>query len=213
MKYTRLIATAIVAALLSVTMVGLRHIKNLDNQIQFKQIQLKDNSVKLKLLDKKYDDLNKTLQNKDADKAKIEEQLKQLQIERDSLSRQLQAKLDAKRRDIAVKAQNAVTAPYKPQTAYAATNSCSELGSKLSALGVNGAELSAALTLATRESSCRSSAVNASSGACGEFQSYPCGKWGTPGTDQYLLNAIKYARDRYGSYTGALAFSYANNWY
>jgi len=209
----KIIATIIVGTLLAISMIGLRHTDKLNDQIQFKKIQLLDNSAKLKLLDKKYTDLNSELNKKDADKAKIEQDLKNLQKERDELQAQLQAKLDAKAKDIAVKAQNAVTAPVRTQTAYAATNGCEELSAKLSRLGVNGAELSAALTLATRESSCRSSAVNASSGACGEFQSWPCGKWGSPGTDQYLQNAIQYARGRYGSYQAALAFSYANNWY
>lgn len=117
MKYTKLIATVIVVALLGISMTGLRHIRNLDNQIKFKKIELKDNSIKLELLDKKYDELNENLKKTGSDKAKIEEELKQLQIERDKLSKQLQAKIDSKAKDIAVKASQAVGAP---KTAYAA---------------------------------------------------------------------------------------------
>lgn len=194
-------------------MIGLRHTDKLNDQIKFKQIELRDNSAKLKLLDKKYLELNKELDSKDADKQKIEQQLKDLQKERDELNKALQAKLKAKERDIASKAQNAVTAPLRTQTAYASTSGCEELSAKLQRLGVGGAELQAGLTLATRESSCRSTAVNAQSGACGEFQSYPCGKWGTPGTDEYLINAIAYSQNRYSGFVNALAHSYANNWY
>lgn len=213
MKQSRILVTVLVVIMLVTAMVGLRHIKSLDNQIEFKKIQLKDNSVQIKLLDKKYDDLEQELQKKDSDKANIEQQLKDLQKERDTLSKQLQAKVEQKQRDIAAKAAEAAKQAVRTPKAYAATGSCAELGAKMSRLGVTGAELSAALTLATRESSCRSSAVNASSGACGEFQSYPCGKWGTPGTDPYLQNAISYARGRYGGFVAALNHSYANNWY
>lgn len=206
---TRLLATIIVATILAITMVGLAHIRNLDNQIQFKKIELQDNSVRLKLLDNKYTELNKELDQSGTDKAKIQQQLQDLQKERDSLQQQLQSKLDAKQADIASKAVQTVTGT----PAYAATGNCGELSSKLSALGISGAELSAAITLATRESSCRSAAVNASSGSCGEFQSLPCGKWGTPGTTQYLQGAIKYSQDVYGGFVNALAHSYSYNWY
>lgn len=210
---TKILATLVVLSLLGAAILGLRHIKNLDNQIQLKQIDLKDNSARLKLLDTKYIELNKELEAKDVDKAKVEQQLKDLQIERDKLQADLQAKKEQKAKDLAVKAQQAAQATYTPQKAYAASGNCAELSAHLQRLGVNGAELTAGITLATRESSCRSSAINASSGACGEFQSWPCGKWGTPGTDQYLLNAIAYSKNRYGGFVNALSHSYANNWY
>ena len=92
-------------------MVGLHHIDRLNDGIKLKEIELQDNSLRLKLLDKKYEELNKNLEKTGADKAKVEEQLKQLQIERDKLSKQLQAKLDAKAKDIAVKASQAAGAP------------------------------------------------------------------------------------------------------
>jgi len=99
---------------LAITMIGVRHIDSLNDGIQFKKIELQDNSAKLKLLDQKYKDLNTELDKTGADKSKIEQELKQLQKERDELQVQLQAKLDAKRNDIAVRTVNAGTA-----TAYA----------------------------------------------------------------------------------------------
>lgn len=97
-------------------MVGIRHIRNLDNQIQLKQIDIKDNSAKLKLLDKKYTDLNSELNKKDADKAKIEQDLKNLQKEKEQLTKDLQAKRDAKEKVIAQATLGAVgqTASAQP---------------------------------------------------------------------------------------------------
>lgn len=212
MKF-KILTTTAVALILIVAMVGIRHIDTLNDGIELKKIELQDNSSKLQILNKEYEDLNKQLLKKDADTKKIEQKRKELEKEKLRLEKALQAKLKAKERDIAVKAQRAVTSPVRSQTAYASTSTCAELSSKLSRLGVTGSELNSAIILATRESSCNSGAVNVESGACGEFQSYPCGKWGTPGTDQYLTNAIQYARDRYGSYTGALNHSLNNNWY
>lgn len=107
--------------------------------------------------------------------------------------------------------------PTAPKQAPAGSGSnikdCVQLRSRLASLGVPSNQLDSAITLAKRESTCRSSAVNSSSGACGTFQSYPCGKWGSPGTDQYLRGAIKYSNDRYGGFNGALAHSYSEGWY
>ena len=89
---------------------------------------------------------------------------------------------------------------------------CDVLREKLLALGVGGGEIDSAITLAQRESSCNEYAQN-SGGACGYFQSLPCGKWGMPGSDSYLPGAIGYVRARYGDYNNALAHSYSFNWY
>lgn len=192
MSKTKLIATIIVATLLGITMVGIRHIRNLDNQIQLKQIDIKDNSAKLKLLDKKYTDLNSELNKKDADKAKIEQDLKNLQKERDELQAQLQAKLDAKAKDIAVKASQAVGAP---QIAYAAT--CGDAKS----------------CIYSHESGNNPSAVN-SIGCRGIGQACPGSKLPCDADyacqDAYFTN---YAMTRYGSWENAWAFWQANKWW
>lgn len=96
--------------------------------------------------------------------------------------------------------------------ASASGGNCVAIQEKLARLGVPQDQLASAGTLAMRESSCNEYVVN-SIGACGAFQSLPCGKWGSPGTDEYYRGAIAYANNRYGGYNGALAFSYANNWY
>lgn len=99
-----------------------------------------------------------------------------------------------------------------PQQAPVQATGCDSLRSRLSNLGISGAELDSAIILASRESGCSSLAVNPS-GACGEFQSLPCGKWGSPGTDQYLQGAIAYVNSVYGGFVNALNHSYTYNWY
>lgn len=116
-----IIATAIVATLLGLTMAGLRHVRNLDNQIKLKEIQIIDNGAKLKLLDSKYTELNKELEKTGSDKKKVEEQLQQLEKERQELEKALQAKIKQKEADRLAKAQKAVTGSVHAPKAYAAT--------------------------------------------------------------------------------------------
>lgn len=116
--------------------------------------------------------------------------------------------------DIKIVEQVTVSEPQVAEKApeVATGGSCTEIQNKLAKLGVPSDQLQAAGKLAFRESSCNETVVN-SIGACGAFQSLPCGKWGAPGTDQYYKGAIAYANGRYGGYNEALAFSLANNWY
>lgn len=100
-------------------------------------------------------------------------------------------------------------APVAPRL----SGGCPELRTKLLTLGVGEFEIDSAIILAQRESSCNEYARNGDGGACGYYQSLPCGKWGQPGSDTYLPGAIAYARNRYGDYNSALAHSYANGWY
>lgn len=106
-----------------------------------------------------------------------------------------------------------VEAPAPVYVAPKQSGGCPELRDKLLALGVGAGEIDSAITLAQRESSCNEFARNNDGGACGYFQSLPCGKWGLPGSDTYLPGAINYVRVRYGDYNNALAHSYSHNWY
>lgn len=177
------------------------HASKLEKQLLDKQsvIEQKTNE-----LNSKAEQLNLT----DQQKQELQKQVDELNKIKSDLERQLQAKKEQA-------SKVAVVAPKQAQASSVAVTggNCTTLSSQLGALGINGAELNAAIILATRESSCRDSAVNASSGACGAFQSYPCGKWGQPGTTQYLQGAISYVKGRYGSFQAALAHSYAKNWY
>lgn len=121
------------------------------------------------------------------------------------------ARLSALAAQSTPQAQN--TPQASPALATAPSGGCDELSNRLIALGVASSDVQYAIFIASKESGCRSSAVNRSSGACGEFQSNPCGKWGTPGTDQYLLKAIAYANGRYHSWQNAYRFWNANHWW
>lgn len=89
---------------------------------------------------------------------------------------------------------------------------CGAIRAKLANLGVPENQLDSAIKLAVRESTCNEYAVN-QIGACGAFQSLPCGKWGQPGTEAYYRGAINYANSRYGGYNQALAHSLQFSWY
>jgi len=200
---TKILATLAVLSLLGIAILGLRHIKNLDNQIQLKQIQLKDNSARLKLLDSKYIELNKELEAKDVDKAKVEQQLKDLQIERDKLQADLQAKKEQKAKDLAVRTTQAVGAP---QTAQAASGNCQ---SWMAQAGVPNS--TAANELIRRESGCNPYAVNKSSGACGIPQNI--NGCTTYDPVEQLKWMQSYIVRRYSTWENAVAFHNLHNWY
>lgn len=195
MNKSKLIATVIVITLLGIAMLGLRHTDKLNDQIKFKQIELQDNSAKLKLLDTKYLELNKELETKDVDKAKVEEQLKQLQIERDKLQADLQAKKEQKARDIAVRAQQAAQATVVPQKAAAVSGNFYKD------------------FIYQHESGNRTTAVN-SIGCRGLGQACPGTK--LPCGDDYACQDAwftNYAMTRYGSWEKAYNFWLNNHWW
>lgn len=193
-----------------------------ENKLHLQQVELKSRETKLKSLDLKYKTLNTELDKLKEDKnasdeqvKKLEEQRQQLEKEKQELNQQLQAKLEAKSK-LAQASQSVVNTVTQTQTASAAPvvsgNRCPNIEAKLASLGVPADQLAAAGQLAYRESTCNETVYN-SIGACGAFQSLPCGKWGAPGTTQYYQGAIAYANNRYGGYNQALAHSLANNWY
>jgi len=69
--------------------------------------------------------------------------------------------------------------------------------------------------IASKESGWNPNATNASSGACGLIQAYPCSKVPGNGYDPVdnLRWANGYAVDRYGSWASAYAFWTANHWW
>lgn len=72
-----------------------------------------------------------------------------------------------------------------------------------------------ALELIGRESGCNPNAINSSSGACGVAQELPCGKSGCSLGDGACqvrwMNG--YVIGRYGSWSGAVGWHNAHNWY
>lgn len=183
--------------------------------IHSKNIEIESKTFKLQKLETEFKQLNTDYQKeKDAntlDQQKeqeyqqkikdLEEQYKALELSK--------ANQKAEQQRIA-QAQTRVARAVVPTAS--ASGYCVDIQNKLASLGVPSDQLAAAGQLAYRESSCNEYVVN-SIGACGAFQSLPCGKWGAPGTDEYYRGAITYANNRYGGYNGALAHSLAFNWY
>lgn len=188
------IATVIVAAFIGVTMFVVRHTQNLNNAIKIKQIELRDNSAQLQLLDDKYKRLNEDLNKTGADKQKIEEQLKQLQDEKKSLQEQLQAKLDAKQKDIASRTQTAL------------------IGSQKASAATPCGDNEYAQFIYMHESGCRVNAVN-SIGCKGIGQR--CGDWNCGLEDYACQNAwfTNYANTRYNGWYNAYLFWQKNHWW
>lgn len=160
---------------------------------------------------------SETLNLTETQKQELQKQVDELNKQKEELNKQLQAKQAEKARVAQIQAAQAQSAPkvvsYTTPTTQVSSGGCEGLRAKMSSLGVSGANLDAAITLAKRESSCNEFAVNSSSNACGAYQSLPCGKWGAPGTTEYYLGAINYVNSRYGSYVNALAHSYSAGWY
>lgn len=215
---TKIITILVTIGLIGFVVMGVNNVRHGNQKLQLNEIELKSKETQLIELNLRYDEVIKLQTKTEKEKQEKLQKIKELEKDRERLSRELQAKLDRKRSEekrLAEASKKAVAVAIQTQTVQASpgTSNCNQLRSRLSGLGVSGSNLNSAITLAMRESSCNSAAVNAESGACGEFQSYPCGKWGTPGTDSYLRHAINYANSRYGSYDAALSHSLAKNWY
>lgn len=225
MSKSKILATILVVILLGTTMYGVKHIDNLNDGIKIKQIEIKDNSLKLELLDKRYNELQDKLKQKHADTEEIQKQFNELQNERNELEKQLQAKKEQKERDLAVRAQRAVTGTQVASAATSVSGSCTDW---MQQAGISHPD---AMWLIGKESSCRSNAINPSSYACGIAQELlensqraqqiasvnagVCPKSGCSMSDPVcqMRWMSGYVSQRYGSWSAARAFHLANNWY
>lgn len=184
--------------------------------IHSKNIEIESKTFKLQKLETEFKKLNTDYQ-KEKDANTLDQQKEQeYQNKIKDLEEQYKALEVSKANEKAEKeriaqAQSRLAQAVVPK-ASASGGHCIDIQNKLAALGVPSDQLAAAGQLAMRESSCNEYVVN-SIGACGAFQSLPCGKWGSPGTDEYYRGAIAYANNRHGGYNGALAHSLAYNWY
>lgn len=212
MQLPTFIKVVLAIALLGFISLGINQIKNDREVKQIQKIEIKSNEAKLIELDNKYKEVLEHKANTEAEKEEQQKRIDELEKDRERLQRELQAKLDRQAKEQEKLAQTAKKATGT-QTAGALASGCEALRSQMLSLGVGTHEIDSAITLAMRESSCNHNARNKSSNACGVYQSLPCGKWGAPGTTEYLVGAIRYTRNRYGDYNKALAHSYANNWY
>lgn len=139
-----------------------------------------------------------------------EEKIKQLE-------EKLQSKLAEKARLAAIEASEASKLDKAvkaiipaPQVAHAASGGC---GDWIQQAGIT--DVANATWLINKESGCRTSAVNPSSGACGIPQALPCSKLGAargnPVEEIKWMN--NYVVARYGSWAGAVAFHKIHNYY
>lgn len=153
------------------------------------------------------------------EKARVEQQrieteqkLHETNRQVEELKKQVQAKREGQARLV-----SATVAPSPRLTAApkAATGSgCEWLKGKLASMGVSASDIPAAISIASRESGCRPTARNASSGACNVFQELPCGKWGgLSNTDAHIRGAINYANNRYGGWWGAYNAWNVKHWW
>jgi hypothetical protein len=101
-------------------------------------------------------------------------------------------------------------AQVKPQPRQLFGGSCADW---IAAAGIG--EVGMANELIRRESGCDPYARNPSSGACGVAQELPCGKSGCSLGDGACQVAWmnRYVLGRYGSWSAAVRFHDANNWY
>lgn len=147
-----------------------------------------------------------------AEAARIEaERIAKEQAAAQEAARQAEA---ARLAQIEAQRQKPAQAAPKPAPAVASGSGCDWLAGQLRAHGVSEGDIPAAIGIATRESGCRQSAVNSSSGACNVFQELPCGKWGGSGNlSAHIQGASKYARDRYGGWNGAYSAWQQKHWW
>jgi hypothetical protein len=216
--------------LVGFTAIGLTNLVKVDNKLQFREIELKSKSAKLKELNLEYNQLNNKL-----DKAEnlSDEQLKELQDEKARLEQkkkeaeaQLQAKAEAKRIEdeaIAKASEKALNQVTGTQTAYASSGGTKEQW--MAQAGIPQSEWQYVNYIVGKESGWDPCAYNPSqsdcsanpTSACGLAQSLPCGKqskyghWTDPVAN--LKWQYEYVTGRYGGYAQAYNFWTVNHWY
>lgn len=177
-------------------------------ETQSKTIDLRTHQLKGEELQRKLDAQFKRGKLSDQQLKELQEENQKYQQETEELKRQLEAKAKLKAAERLAQAARAVSGA---QRVYASSNG--DCGSWLASAGVT--DLASAHELIRRESNCNPYAVNSSSGACGVAQELPCGKSGCKlgdGACQVKWMA-SYVKQRYGSWSAALAFHSRNSWY
>lgn len=177
---------------------------NLDIQLDQKQIRINTLQQKMLELDK---ELDHTKGTSEQDKEKI----RLLEEEKQQLQKDLQAKLEKKQQE-AIAHANLQRASVRA-TGTAVASASGNCATWIQQAGIT--DTANAIELIRRESNCNPNAVNSSSGACGVAQELPCGKSGCSLGDgacqvKWMNN---YVANRYGSWSNAVAFHNANNWY
>ena len=172
--------------------------------------QLQRDTIRLQQeKDHAHSELEKLQQQNTQDQKKIEEQKKT----EEDLKKQIQELSAAKAEKARLAALSASAQAYAqtPKARSVAVNgTCTDW---IAAAGIT--DVANALELIGRESGCNPNAMNSSSGACGVAQELPCGKSGCALGDGACqvrwMNG--YVTGRYGSWSAAVAWHNAHNWY
>jgi len=186
MMRSKVIITAIIATVMFAGLAAIKHIDQLNDGIQFKQIEIQDNSAKLKQLNTKYDELHKdsTLTEKE-----YEKQLKQLQEQRDALKADLEARRQVKEQTLAA-------------TTFGVVNDAS------------ASSMDAKSFIYMKESGNNPAAVNPIGcrglGQACPGSKLPCSDSDYTCQDNWFTN---YMLERYGSWEAARQFWLQNNWW
>ena len=189
-------------------------IANIQEQKQLNEnldIQLNQREIRIKTLQQKMLELDQQLDEHKGKSEQDKQKIEQLEQEKQQLEKELQAKLERKR-------QEAIAHTELQRASIRATGTAVASASGNCATWIQQAGISDtanAIELIRRESNCNPNAVNPSSGACGVAQELPCGKSGCSLGDgacqvKWMNN---YVQSRYGSWSNAVAFHNANNWY
>lgn len=167
---------------------GIVNVRKSNHKVQLQQIELKDNSVKLKQLNEEY---NKLLDSKTIDQQKLDE----LQKQKDELEKQLQAKLERQEAERVAMQKASQVATI---TAYAAQANC---GSPKACIYM-------------KESGNNPAAVN-SIGCRGIGQACPGSKLPCSDSDYACQDAwfTNYAVTRYGGWDQAWQFWQSHHWW
>ncbi len=192
---------------LAFTLKAVHEVRTNRQQIQLKEIKLRNIQAELNKLDSDYRMLEEDKTKSEAEKQAEIERLKQRE---DELQKQIEARRLIKEQEARVYAAEA----QKP--AVVAQNASGTCEAWIAAAGIT--DLASARELIRRESGCNPNAVNRSSGACGVAQELSCGKSGcsTPPNGDGACQVAwmnKYTLSRYGSWAAAVAFHDRNNWY
>jgi hypothetical protein len=155
-----------------------------------------------------HDKLNELIRNEQKLKLDSSKKQQELQNQIEELKKQVEAKRQSKLAEAAEAAAKQV-APVA-QASTVPNGSCRDW---IVAAGVT--DIESAYTIIMRESGCRPTARNASSGAYGIPQALPASKIAYCGNDpicqiQWMQN---YVNNRYGGWAGAVSFWNQHHWY
>ena len=182
-------------------------------KLQFGEVELKSTEVRVKLLNQEYETL---LEETNLESKENQEKIKKLEQEKLQLEKDLQAKKAEKARVAKKKAEAERVAKLQPKTAQASSVAVSgDKQSWLRASNIPESQWWAVDFIVSKESSWNPNARNASSGAGGLVQALPYSKTGCAWGDAVCqLNwQFNYVNARYGGYAGAVSFWRVNHWY